>query len=282
MTNVCFANPASFTIRSTLALPVKWGTWSLPPLIASTSGRVDQTKCLTLASLAARTAAVAWLTSSVPFSQKLVTRNTPFAPSNAAVRVSGRFKPAWMTSSASSLCLAGFRVRARTLNCLLARRARTTAPPCCPVAPTTAISFLSLDDMSQYSCGWTVVDGGRLLSEATVEAQGASAIGQQQQEAAGDRDILEEHDHLDLISEVRVKDECCEQRIAGEQEGGNAGLPADDNRDRTEDFGGDDDRKPRGRYAECGHVAGRRGVGTDLSESGKQEKYRKQTSACEV
>src|SRR5439155_22406263 len=42
----------------------------------------------------------------------------------------------------------GLRVRARTLNCPWACRARTTAPPCCPVAPITAISFLLLDDMS--------------------------------------------------------------------------------------------------------------------------------------
>ena len=81
--------PASLTIRSTLALPVKWGTWNLPPLIASTSGSVDQTTCFTPASLAARTAAVACLRSSVPCSQKLVTRKTPCAPSNAASRVSG-------------------------------------------------------------------------------------------------------------------------------------------------------------------------------------------------
>src|SRR5882724_7857711 len=148
MTNVCFTNPASLTIRSILALPVKWGTSNLPPLIASTLGSVDQTKCLTPASLAARTAAVACLSSSVPFSRELVTRKTPCAPSNAALRVSGRFKSALTTSSASSRCFSGLRVRARTLNWLLACRARNTEPPCCPVAPITAINFLLLDDMS--------------------------------------------------------------------------------------------------------------------------------------
>src|SRR5258705_5437 len=89
MTKVWFVNPASVTIRSILALPVKWGTSNLPPLIASTSGSVDQTKCLTPASLAARTAAVACLSSLVPASRKLVTINTPWAPLNAALRVSG-------------------------------------------------------------------------------------------------------------------------------------------------------------------------------------------------
>src|SRR5271156_3755184 len=49
-------------IGSTLALPVKWGTSNFPSLIASTLGSVDQTKCLTPASLAARTAAVACFT----------------------------------------------------------------------------------------------------------------------------------------------------------------------------------------------------------------------------
>src|SRR5438477_8709902 len=148
MTNVWCGNPASFTIRSILALPVKWGTSNVPPLIASTLGSVDQTKCLTPASLAAPTAALACLNSSVPFSRKLVTRKTPYAPLNAASSVSGRSRSALTTSSASCRCLSGSRVKARTLNSPLACRARTTPPPCCPVAPITAINFLLLDDIS--------------------------------------------------------------------------------------------------------------------------------------
>src|SRR5881296_4153614 len=137
---------ASLTIGSTLALLVKCGTWNLPPLIASTSGSVDQTTCLTPASLAACTAAAPCLRSSVPSNEDVVTRNTPYAPLKAAARVSGRFKSASTTSSASSRCLSGLRVSARTLNCPRACRARRTPPPCCPVAPITAISFLLLDN----------------------------------------------------------------------------------------------------------------------------------------
>src|SRR5947208_8821051 len=152
MTNVRFANPASATTRSTFALPVKWGTSNLPPLIALTSGSVDQMKCLTPSALAARTAAVPCANSSVPSNEDVVTRNTPCAPSNAALRVSGRFKSASTTSSASSRCLPGLRLRARTLNWPLACRARTTPPPCCPVAPITATIFLLLADMSVLRC----------------------------------------------------------------------------------------------------------------------------------
>src|SRR5205823_3204710 len=61
-------------------------------------------------------------------------------------------KSASTTSSASSRCLSGLRVRARTLNPSLACRARTTPPPCCPVAPITATNFLLLDDMSVPRC----------------------------------------------------------------------------------------------------------------------------------
>src|SRR6266852_4354113 len=148
MTNVWFANPASCITRSIFALPVKWGTLNLPPLIASTSGRVDQIKWLTPASIAARIAAVACLSSSAPpYAQKLVTRKTPCAPANAALSVSGLCRSASTTSSASSRCLPGLRVRARTLNWPMACRARTTPPPCCPVPPITAISFLSLDNI---------------------------------------------------------------------------------------------------------------------------------------
>src|SRR5260370_10027872 len=42
-------------------------------------------------------------------------------------------------------CLPGFRVSARTLNWPSVCRARTTAPPCCPVAPITEIRFLLLN-----------------------------------------------------------------------------------------------------------------------------------------
>src|SRR6267142_5114103 len=90
-------------------------------------------------------AAVACLSSSDP-SRKLVTRKTPCAPSNAALSVSGLSTSASTTSSASSRCLSGLRVSARTLNCPRACRARRTPPPCCPVAPITAISFLLLDN----------------------------------------------------------------------------------------------------------------------------------------
>src|SRR6266852_227747 len=151
MTNVWFANPASCITRSIFALPVKWGTLNLPPLIASTSGRVDQIKWLTPASIAARIAAVACLNSSAPpYAQKLVTRKTPCAPSNAALSVSGLSKSASTTSSASSRCLSGLRVSACTLNCPRACRARTTPPPCCPVAPMTAINFLLSMTRSLY------------------------------------------------------------------------------------------------------------------------------------
>lgn len=43
-----------------------------------------------------------------------------------------------------------------------------------------------------------------LLREATIEAQRAGAVRHQQQEATGDRDVLQEHDHLDLVGEVGV------------------------------------------------------------------------------
>src|SRR6266446_8555009 len=65
--------------------------------------------CLTPASLAARIAAVACLSSSVPSSQKLVTRKRPCAPANAASSVRGRARSASTTSSARSRCVSGVR-----------------------------------------------------------------------------------------------------------------------------------------------------------------------------
>jgi predicted amidohydrolase YtcJ len=46
-----------------------------------------------------------------------------------------------------------------------------------------------------------------LLGEAMIEAQRASAVHYQQQEATGDRDILEKHDHLDLVGKVGVENQ---------------------------------------------------------------------------
>src|SRR6267378_890215 len=134
-------------MSSILALPLKCGSGKRPPLIALASGSVDQMKCFTPASFAARTALAACRRSSVPGCQKLVTRKTPCAPSRAARIASGRSRFASTTSSASARCFAGSRVRARTLNAPRSCRARTTAPPCCPVAPKTAMVLRGFDDM---------------------------------------------------------------------------------------------------------------------------------------
>src|SRR5882757_5596973 len=98
-------------------------------------------------------AASACFCSSVPGSRALVTRKTPCAPANAAFSVSGRSRSASTTSSARLRCLLGSRVSARTANWPWACRARTTAPPCCPVAPITAMSFLVFDMCSPPMSG---------------------------------------------------------------------------------------------------------------------------------
>src|SRR5471032_1359502 len=63
----------------------------------------------------------------------------------------------------------------------------------------------------------------------SVDAKRAGPIGHEQQEAAGNRDILEEIDHLRLISEVSVEGEGREQREPGEKEGDQACVPAGNN-----------------------------------------------------
>src|SRR2546428_7352379 len=79
--------PRVLDYRIDLSLAGKVRNIELAPLIASTSGSVDQTTCLTPASLAACTAAAPCLRSSVPSNEEVVTRNTPYAPLNAAARV---------------------------------------------------------------------------------------------------------------------------------------------------------------------------------------------------
>src|SRR5882724_12057331 len=212
MTNVWCGNPASFTIRSILALPVKWGTSNLPALIASTLGSVDQMKCLTPASLAARTAAVACLSSSVPASRKLVTRKTPCASSNAALRVSGRFKSASTTSSARSRCLPGLRVRARTLNPSLACRVRTTPPPCCPVAPITATNFLLLDDMSVPRCSSLSQSLSRNTLLPKTGESGADAEEHDDPQHGHDKSQRQTARKHQYVNEQNVDDDRSEQR----------------------------------------------------------------------
>jgi hypothetical protein len=56
-----------------------------------------------------------------------------------------------------------------------------------------------------------------LLGEATIEAQRTSAVRHKQQQATGDRDVLEEHDHLDLIGEVGVENQRRQQRVPSQQ-----------------------------------------------------------------
>src|SRR5437588_6172272 len=83
-------------------------------------------------------------------SQKLVTQNAAYAPVNARFRLSTSSRSA-AAMTAPSLATAfalsdvGWRVRARAAKppLLSLTIARTTPPPCAPVAPTIAMTFLS-------------------------------------------------------------------------------------------------------------------------------------------
>src|SRR5437016_14467827 len=103
-----------------------------------------------------------------------------------------------------------------------------------------------------------------LPGESTVDAQRAGAVRHQQQKATGDRNVLEEHDHLDLVAEVVVEDEGGQQGKTGEKYGGDAGFPAGDDGEGAEDLSGDDDGKQGGRHAEQGHIGSGPGIGADL------------------
>ena len=46
------------------------------------------------------------------------------------------------------------------------------------------------------------------VREAAIEAQWTGAVRHQRQKAAGDRDVLEEHHHLDLVAEIGVEYQC--------------------------------------------------------------------------
>ena len=83
-------------------------------------------------------------------SQKKVTQNAPWAPRNALFRLSTSSTSASTTSAPSfsstfALSDPAFLVRARTRYPPPAsfRTARHIPPPCAPVAPTTAMIFLS-------------------------------------------------------------------------------------------------------------------------------------------
>src|SRR5581483_10649166 len=85
-------------------------------------------------------------------SQYGVTRNAPYAPSNARRTLPSLVRVAsttWVPSRASTCALgdAASRVTARTANSPVSN-ARTTAPPCVPVAPSTVITLSSDIDVS--------------------------------------------------------------------------------------------------------------------------------------
>ena len=124
------------------------------------SSSVDQITCFTPARLAASARFFACSSSLSPekCSQKLVSAKTPWAPVNALVRLSTLSRsasttaaPAW--ASAWALSEVVFRVSARAAKPPLGslRMARTSPPPWAPVAPTTAMIFLS--DMGPCSVG---------------------------------------------------------------------------------------------------------------------------------
>ena len=121
------------------------------------SSSVDQTACRTPAAFVARAIAAACFNSrSVEkCSQKFVTRKAPWAPAKARSRLAGSSASPATTSapaaaSARALSEAVLRVIARAANRCSgsARMARTSPPPWAPVAPMTAMVFLS--DMCRF------------------------------------------------------------------------------------------------------------------------------------
>src|SRR5438270_7588835 len=116
------------------------------------SSSVDQITCFTPASRAASAIALACASSVVgeKWFQKKVTQYAPYAPSKARRRLSASSTFPATTSapsaaSARALSELTSRVIARATNgpSLSDVMARTNPPPCAPVAPTTAMIFLS-------------------------------------------------------------------------------------------------------------------------------------------
>ena len=122
-------------------------------MYARVSGSVDQTTCLTPAAFAAfaMARACARSRSTETYSQNAVTKNAPCAPSSAFSTLASSSRSA-VTISAPRAASAfagsepGLRVTARTANSPpgSSRMARARPPPCCPVAPTTAMIFFSV------------------------------------------------------------------------------------------------------------------------------------------
>ena len=111
------------------------------------SSSVDQITCSVPAQATALAMAAACVSSRSGelCSQKFVTQNTAWAPSNARFSVSARSRSAATTSaphaaSARAAADSGRRVTALTENAPAgsARMARASEPPCPPVAPTIA------------------------------------------------------------------------------------------------------------------------------------------------
>src|SRR5262249_55374441 len=138
----------------TLYLPCRVGMrLSMSGTHCRLSSNVDQSTCRRAEAFAATAIAFA---SAISFSgeqcaQKKVTQKAAQAPSNALFRLSGLSMSA-LTTSAPSLAkpfaLALFTslvsTRAAKVRFGSLRIARTKPPPCAPVAPTTAITFLLL------------------------------------------------------------------------------------------------------------------------------------------
>lgn len=98
--------------------------------------------------------------------------------------------------------------------------------------------------------GWDSREG---LARLVIQADRARDIDGQQQEGAGDRHVLHEHDHLHLVGKIGVEQDAGQQGEAGQQERNDAGLPAEHDGESTQYFGGDHQRKHAGGYGRRGN-----------------------------
>jgi hypothetical protein len=65
----------------------------------------------------------------------------------------------------------------------------------------------------------------------SIEAEGPSPVGQEQQERSGERDVLEEMGQLILIGKTVVEDRGSEHAIPAEKECHNSGLEPEDDQE---------------------------------------------------
>src|SRR5690606_21137977 len=120
------------------------------------------------------------------------------------------------------------------------------------------------------------------LAQPRIDAVGPCPVGNEEEEAARNGDILRKQDHLNLIIRLKMEEQRGNNAETCQQQGDDPRLPADKNGEPAQELDNDHQRQEYARHADRLHVTGRPRISGNFTETGGHEQIGHKDTADEI